>query len=807
MHNRDGQYSGYYPNSRYGAPPHPNPRSFGAVPHYGAAPVPAQYPVSRPMTEEYQKQLVLEQIDRALQERKREREREEREMYARERGLQSQGRPYERAYIPEDDRLIRERFQREEQERKDREMAQATLMRQVERERKERERRLAVDIPPPRAPGRGPPQTREFFPTPPLAEEQRYRRLPPPDVHKKAVAPKVPPKRGGKGPDSPLDKTQPKFMTTVPLRGNLTQETLNFLDLRSRFPRLRIARDFTTAHLSWLSQQEQTLALPLHAVVPFFRALDSREVQPTTIHSSSGNRKWQSKVMLFSGFSRSKIASIAKGRENILQMIHFLVGRMPQTKNGVFCIGGTWSPDLDGPSPDTNPQALIRAAIRNCLEQTSIDLSACTQWIRFVDINYHRPQEVIKGVHYPEQLVTTVIWLPDIWNHIPYLEQSVAQFKLIRNVPRSSSDVRDNTPSEKPPVDAALLSQIKSELLAELTTIIQSNSSNAEQVLQNTLEQRLSAALSKEAAKEPKEIQTESSTREEKSVSRHDEEPKVASVVYSRREGEKDPRTMTSSLESLLTYSADDVLEKTFEVSLFAELFVEMVQYRFGHMLLKFLKTYSKMALAKEAPTSTENEGKREDEQIAQAPLAQDSTLAREADEERHEGHADQNDDMGMAHTSERHDEDHRITDDKSVEDLNESVPESSMKRTLSEDEDSSSKRLKVEPSADEAEASFTTTPADIPEETKSAPEQTLTQEEQDLADDLLLAFSFFDPRGHYYVAKPDLCLVIHSLGKNLSQRNILSFVEPIVVKERLNYKDALPQVVKQMLTDQSISQ
>lgn len=153
--------------------------------------------------------------------------------------------------------------------------------------------------------------------------------------------------------------------------------------------------------------------------------------------------------------------------------------------------------------------------------------------------------------------------------------------------------------------------------------------------------------------------------------------------------------------------------------------------------------------------------------------------------------------------------------------DLNDTAPDH-IKQGLFEEDEPPEKRAKTELSADEVEASFTAAPTEgneHPTVADAAQEQVLSTEvgnqpdfipcscfknfwvqEQDLADDMLLAFSFFDPKGHYYIAKPDLCLLIHSLGKNWSQRNILALVEPVVVKERLNYKNALPQVVKHMI-------
>ena len=63
------------------------------------------------------------------------------------------------------------------------------------------------------------------------------------------------------------------------------------------------------------------------------------------------------------------------------RVLQFLVGM--RAKNEPLAIGGPWSPSLDGPDPATNPQTLIKTAIRTTKALTGIDLSTCTQWYVF----------------------------------------------------------------------------------------------------------------------------------------------------------------------------------------------------------------------------------------------------------------------------------------------------------------------------------------------------------------------------------------------------------------------------------------
>lgn len=45
-----------------------------------------------------------------------------------------------------------------------------------------------------------------------------------------------------------------------------------------------------------------------------------------------------------------------------------------------MAIGGAWSPSLDGENPATDPQVLVRTAIRTARALVGVDLSKCPKW-------------------------------------------------------------------------------------------------------------------------------------------------------------------------------------------------------------------------------------------------------------------------------------------------------------------------------------------------------------------------------------------------------------------------------------------
>jgi hypothetical protein len=100
----------------------------------------------------------------------------------------------------------------------------------------------------------------------------------------------------------------------------------------------------------------------------------------------------------------------------------------------------------------------------------------------------------------------------------------------------------------------------------------------------------------------------------------------VHTFFFSNRDGLKDAKITALPLSTLLDYSNDDVLEKTFEVSLFAEMFVEMLQWRFGQIIIKTLGIH--LEVTKEANEKAATEKKaREDAAKVSAAATTATTL------------------------------------------------------------------------------------------------------------------------------------------------------------------------------------
>ena len=379
-------------------------------------------------------------------------------------------------------------------------------------------------------------------------------------------------------------------------------------------------------------------------------------------------------VKILELFTCTFIFTDATNRDNLVhptRAIQFLVGT--RGKNETLAIGGPWSPSLDGPNPESDPSVLIRTAIRVCRALTGIDLSNCTQWHRFLEINYRRQETSSK----PARTETTVIFLPDVWSVMPTSdEHSEAKSlyeksldakinpkipvapevleepaKIEENPAETSTEAPKETPKETPeetPEEESVQEEeeaeedvegenneeeidVKSMKVTELRKELESRGLNSKG-LKSQLVVRLQKALKEAKPSEEEEgsqEKPEENKSEEKSEKTEDEpevmeietsenkKPEIKPVVVQpvKELDEKQKSALKSaykfpsepsilvhphpkaksgkfectvmSLSVLLDYRTEDNKENTFEVSLFAELFNEMLMRDSGFKIYK----------------------------------------------------------------------------------------------------------------------------------------------------------------------------------------------------------------------------
>ncbi|CAF1679722.1 unnamed protein product, partial [Adineta ricciae] len=200
----------------------------------------------------------------------------------------------------------------------------------------------------------------------------------------------ITPKRASRAP-------LPKYTCTLP-KASLDCSELNVTQIRSHYSRLHIPSDFYHASYTW----HQTIPLdrPMKFITPCSFHVFNKNVprlstdKVSVLDPPDADYSWNVRVMLMSSpdiqtlISRSCLINNDDSKtsstinpddlEHPTKLIKFLVGVRYQ--NEYFPLGGSWSESLDGPNPDTDPQVLIRTAIRCTHAQTGIDLSKCLQW-------------------------------------------------------------------------------------------------------------------------------------------------------------------------------------------------------------------------------------------------------------------------------------------------------------------------------------------------------------------------------------------------------------------------------------------
>ncbi|OWK07530.1 CCAR1, partial [Cervus elaphus hippelaphus] len=199
----------------------------------------------------------------------------------------------------------------------------------------------------------------------------------------------------------------------------------DMMEQRRRYQNLYIPSDFFDAQFTWVDAFPLSRPFQLGNYCNFYvmhREVESLEKNMAILDPPDADHLYSAKVMLMASPSMEdlyhKSCALAEdpqelrdGFQHPARLVKFLVGM--KGKDEAMAIGGHWSPSLDGPDPEKDPFVLIKTAIPCCKALTGIDLSVCTQWYRFAEIRYHRPEETHKGRTVPAHVETVVLFFPD----------------------------------------------------------------------------------------------------------------------------------------------------------------------------------------------------------------------------------------------------------------------------------------------------------------------------------------------------------------------------------------------------------
>uniref|UniRef100_UPI00398E5C7D cell division cycle and apoptosis regulator protein 1 n=1 Tax=Pristiophorus japonicus TaxID=55135 RepID=UPI00398E5C7D len=615
----------------------------------------------------------------------------------------------------------------------------------------------------------------------------------------------------------------------------------DMMELRRRYQNLYIPSDFFDTQFTWVDAFLLNRPFQLGNQCNFH--IIHKEVDPldkitTVLDPPDADHLYSAKVMLLASPGMEELfhkscalaedsQEIREGFQHPARLIKFLVGM--KGKDEAMAIGGHWSPSLDGPNPETDPSILIRTAIRCCKALTSIDLSGCTQWYRFAEIRYHRPEEHHKGRTVPAHVETVVIFLPDVWHCLPtrsewealsrgYKQQLVEKLQAEHKEADGEQEEEEkddgeskeiSTPTHWSKLDPKTMKV--NDLRKELESRSQSSKGLKSQLIAR-LTKQLKTEAEKEEQKESEKSEREDDEEEDKRSEddkeeeerKHQEEvdrqrrerhyvlPDESSIIvhpnWTAKGGKFDCSVM--SLSVLLDYRLEDNKEHSFEVSLFAELFNEMLQRDFGYRIYKALVTLPDKEDKKEKDKKDRKEEKKENEK---------KEKKEEKDEESNEPKTKRRKSGDEKDKKEERDgrkKEEKDKDEKSLRKRDDSKEDEEMEDGTNQDDYDPLDAEDAEDEDDEdrdEDDNGRDRKDDRREGMRNSRESTSKDKEKKQLfthnKDLLLAFVYFDQSYCGYLLEKDLEEIIYTLGLHLSRAQVKKFISKVVLRDSCQYR------------------
>uniref|UniRef100_A0A8C6X3M1 Cell division cycle and apoptosis regulator protein 1 n=1 Tax=Naja naja TaxID=35670 RepID=A0A8C6X3M1_NAJNA len=599
----------------------------------------------------------------------------------------------------------------------------------------------------------------------------------------------------------------------------------DMMELRRRYQNLYIPSDFFDAQFTWVDAFPMPRPFQLGNYCNFYvmqREVDPLDKNTAVLDPADADHLYSAKVMLMASPSMEDLyhkscalaedsQEVRDGFQHPARLIKFLVGM--KGKDEAMAIGGHWSPSLDGPDPEKDPSVLIKTAIRCCRALTGIDLSVCTQWYRFAEIRYHRPEETHKGRTVPAHVETVVLFFPDVWHCLPtrsewetlsrgYKQQLVEKLQGERKEADGEQDEEEkddgeakeiSTPTHwskldpkamkvndlRKELESRTLSSkgLKSQLIARLTKQIKVEEQKEEQKelekseKEDEEEEERKSEDDKEE-EERKRLEEVERQRRERRYVLPDEPAIIVHPNWAAKSGKFDCSIM--SLSVLLDYRLEDNKEHSFEVSLFAELFNEMLQRDFGVRIYKALLSLPDKEDKKDKkPKKDEKKEKREerdDENDDPKPKRRKS-----GDDK------DKKDDRDDKKREDKRKDDSK--DDDEMEDDNNQEEYDPMEAEDAEDEDDDRDDEEMNRRDDRREGN-----RHCKERASKDKERNKTQMVT-INRDLLMAFVYFDQCHCAYLLEKDLEEILYTLGLHLSRAQVKKLLNKVVLRESCFYR------------------
>ncbi|KAF5900921.1 cell division cycle and apoptosis regulator protein 1 isoform X1, partial [Clarias magur] len=610
----------------------------------------------------------------------------------------------------------------------------------------------------------------------------------------------------------------------------------DMMELRRRYQSLYIPSDFFDAIFTWVD------AFPLSRPFTFgnycnfhimHKEVDSLVKNTAVLDPPDANHTYSAKVMLLANPSLDELyhksCALADDPQELrdsfqhpARLIKFLVGM--RGKDEAMAIGGHWSPSLDGADPENDASVLIKTAIRCCKALTGIDLSLCTQWYRFAEIRYHRPEETHKGRTVPAHVETVVLFLPDVWHCLPTrseweglsrgLKEQLAE-KLLAERKEADGEQEEEdkdeddskevtTPTHWSKLDPksmkvndlrkelenrSLSSKgLKSQLIARLTKQLKveeqvEESKEPEKVEPTSVEEEEPCRTEEDREEEErKRLEELERQRRERRYVLPDEPTIIVHPNWAAKNGKFDCSIM--SLSVLLDYRLEDNKEHSFEVSLFAELFNEMLQRDFGYRIYRALNALPSKDEKKEKKDKGKKDADRKElDRRDTKKEKEDDNAEPVSKRSREEEDKKRDDDKERTLKKEESKDDDDNEDESSNNNADEYDP---MEAEDADDYDDEDK--------DDDDSSGRDRRDDRRDDRKSRDRSSKDKEDKKKQmvtydKDLLMAFVYFDQSHCGYLMEKDMEEIMYTLGLHLSRAQVKKLLSKPLVKESCYYR------------------
>lgn len=329
---------------------------------------------------------------------------------------------------------------------------------------------------------------------------------------------------------------------------------------------------------------------------------------------------------------------------------------------------------------------------------------------------------------------------------------------------------------------------LKSQLIARLTKQLKIEEQKEEQkeLEKSEKEEEDEDDKKSEDDKEEEERKRQEEVERQRQERRYilpDEPAIIVHPNWAAKSGKFDCSIM--SLSVLLDYRLEDNKEHSFEVSLFAELFNEMLQRDFGVRIYKSLLSLPEKEDKKDKEKKSKKEERKDKKEEREDDIDEPKPKRRKSGDDK-----DKKEDRDERKKEEKRKDDSK-DDDETEEDNNQDEYDPMEAEEAEEEEDADLSPLCFT-DREEEEVNKRDDKRDVSRYCKDRPSKDKEKEKPQMVTvnrDLLMAFVYFDQSHCGYLLEKDLEEILYTLGLHLSRAQVKKLLNKVVLRESCFYR------------------